>query len=110
MAAERVERTLEVLSTTKKIDWEDREGLLIELQSLIKAQGDAGTELPRDVINKLRQPLDLQIKDLRSSIVREACRLIVVCSESIGLAFSRVASSLLNTLLDGWLFGRLISA
>lgn len=53
-----------------------------------------------DVLKALADPLETQIKDLRSAIVREACGTIKTMANLLGDGFKPVALVLLPTLIE----------
>lgn len=54
-------------------DWNIRFRSLQKLQVIVAEHGDDNSAWTRDILVALHKPLMAQLKDLRSSIVREVC-------------------------------------
>lgn len=78
-------------------NWANREKALLKLQELMEqAQPEDYSE---DLIKELRLPLLAQITDKRSVIVREVCKLIVICSTVLKDKFAVVAKDLVLKMI-----------
>lgn len=78
------------------IDWKKREGALKKLgQICIGDQGDSDTFI-RSFNNQLCNYLGIQIADLRSSVMKEACRITSLCAKKLGILIEQGALYLLT--------------
>lgn len=97
MAGE-IERIVSKLQTHSE-EWIPRRKALEELQKWARAHADDPAAFSKDVCYTLAEPLILQVKDLRSAIVRETCEAIKALSEAAGDRFRPLAYKLLPTLI-----------
>jgi len=97
-AGTRLERYLDFLDDTKSSDWEDRERYLVQVGKLVQAL--EVRNFPQEALPKLRRAIEAQIRDLRSAIVKETCKLIATCVEYLQNEFVKTATALLPTMLD----------
>lgn len=79
-----------VLLGSKTIDWELRRGALVEIRELCKAGGSEREALAVRLL-PLTSGLNVQLADLRSKIVKEACLTISVISQTLGPNFAECA-------------------
>ncbi len=123
VAWQRFGTRLDSVEDVKKADWEEREKSLVVLQGLVAqcaealqsqlqvAAGPAASAAQqeqrellvhevRSVLSRMRRPLEANLKDLRSAIVRETCKVLASCFDCLGQLFAPVAGALLPTLLD----------
>ena len=78
------------------IDWKKREGALKKLgQICMGDQGDSDTFI-RSFNNQLCNYLGIQIADLRSSVMKEACRITSLCAKKLGILIEQGALYLLT--------------
>eukprot|EP00479_Gromia_sphaerica_P007786 TRINITY_DN2730_c0_g1_i1.p1 TRINITY_DN2730_c0_g1~~TRINITY_DN2730_c0_g1_i1.p1 ORF type:complete len:297 (+),score=66.90 TRINITY_DN2730_c0_g1_i1:420-1310(+) len=78
------DRAFTNLTETRK-QWEVRYKSLQTLRSITEYKG----KFPKEYLDRLKSCLDIQIKDLRSAIVKEACSLLIVVSKVSKKEFSR---------------------
>ena len=100
-------------------DWSRREKALIETQRFIikimeipggspnsSPSGSAPPEenlttwLSKDLSRKFVRALSPQLKDLRSAIVRESCKLLEIMADKVGGACGAVISPILTSLME----------
>jgi hypothetical protein len=122
-AWQRLGARLDGVEDGEKADWEERVKSLVVVQGLVSqcaealqsqlqvAAGPAASAAQqeqrellvhevRSVLSRMRRPLEANLKDLRSSIVRETCKVLAACFDCLGQLFALVAGALLPTLLD----------
>lgn len=122
-AWQRLGARLDGVEDVEKADWEERVKSLVVVQGLVAqcaealqsqlqvAAGPAASAAQqeqrellvhevRSVLSRMRRPLEANLKDLRSSIVRETCKVLAACFDCLGQLFALVAGALLPTLLD----------
>ena len=80
--------------------WEARERALVELQDVVAAYADAPNVFTKHEFKVLQGPLILQLKDLRSAIVREACNLVVLMAEILGDSLGPLADRIMPTIVE----------
>lgn len=102
---DRLDRCIEFLDDSRKVDWEDRERYLMEMQvALVRLTADEHNDhlekVSYDMLSKMRRPLESQLRDLRSAIVREACKLLCVCVDCLQTQFTKTAAVFLPTMLE----------
>ncbi len=86
------ERVIAVLEK-KDVDWTDRIDALEKLSKVTK-EGAALHDEFLDYVVRLRDPLVVQVKDLRSAIVKEACLTVGAIAETIQAQALRTGSRL----------------
>jgi hypothetical protein len=122
-AWQRLGARLDGVEDVDKADWDERVKSLVVVQGLVAqcaealesqlqvAAGPAASAAQqeqrellvhevRSVLSRMRRPLEANLKDLRSSIVRETCKVLAACFDCLGQLFALVAGALLPTLLD----------
>ena len=77
--------------------WANREKALLQLQKLIESANP--DSYPDELIKLMRIPLLAQLTDKRSVIVREVCKLIVICSTVLKDRFAIVAKDLVLRMI-----------
>ncbi|VDP93389.1 unnamed protein product [Echinostoma caproni] len=92
-----VNRLKEILSGNPE-EWEKRVDALKTLRALV-ANGAAQFDEFVPLLKTLEVPLDTCLRDLRSSVVREACITVAYLSQELKNRFDRCAESVLQTLI-----------
>jgi hypothetical protein len=98
---------VELRHLSAKAFWEEREKGLISLCQLVQ---DDPALFSRDVLRVMFRPLERQIRDLRSAIVREACRLVSTIVTTLENAANGIARMLLPVLSQVGISGNKIIA
>ena len=80
--------------------WSVRLNELMTLQKLISSTKRNPYVWTTQILQRLDKPLASQIQDLRSSIVREACKTIQIFSKCLEDAFRPLAKTLLPILME----------
>lgn len=80
------------------IDWNVRLRTLQRLQGLVYG-GAANLPSFLSLLPRLKEPLSVQISDLRSAIAKEACQTLVALSAALGDAFEPYADIFIDLLL-----------
>lgn len=86
----------------KDAEWTQRRQLLLRLRDFVCTHADThmAHECVLDALEHIRPALQFSLKDLRSSIVKEACSAIEVIAETLGPSFDSMAAPLVSTLLQ----------
>eukprot|EP00808_Paulinella_micropora_P018144 g74239.t1 len=79
-------------------DWNKRSQAMIKLEKMVKEEGVMLMEGWKAQEEKLREPLAVQSTDLRSSIIKQVCGLLVEMAASAGNQFDDSVAYLLPTL------------
>ena len=78
-------------TTNITIDWKIRENALKKLGKIcIGEQGDSETFI-KFFNNQMSNNLGIQMADLRSSLMKEACRITSLCSKTLGILIEQAA-------------------
>jgi hypothetical protein len=85
-----------ILSSTD--DWEVRNAAVLDLQQLV--QSSDASLFNKDVWRALKEPLQYTLQDLRSSLVREACKLLTLLAELTGDGMRPLMRELIVLLLQ----------
>ena len=95
--SEGVREAAVTLKDVKTADWKARVKAIHWLGEIVKAEGGRQAVLAK--LRKIAKPLNAQIRDLRSVIVREVCDLVSTLAETLRDDFASIAPSLTSTLL-----------
>ena len=80
--------------------WDVREKALISLQRIACDEQKARAFFTSPVLRALFRPIERQLKDLRSAILREACKLVSQLACSLGDDFHSLARMLIPTMVE----------
>ena len=67
------------------LDWKKREASLKKIGSISKGNFSKSDPFIKYFNNKLCLNLEIQLKDLRSSVMKEACKITSLCAKELGL-------------------------
>ena len=88
----------EISTTLENItnDWKERELALKEIGSIAKGNQKKSDTLINYFNSKLCNYFEIQLLDLRTSVMKEACRIISLCAKEIGLLIEQGILQLLS--------------
>ena len=92
-------RRMRVAGSSEDTDWTVRHQAMLALPSLLaRLQGD--DEATQRAVDALREPLTLQLADLRSAIVRTACEVLRALAAAQGASMAPLVAAVLPQLLS----------
>ena len=85
-------KTLENISN----DWKEREESLQYIGRIVKGNQGKSDFFIKSFNNKLSSSLEIQLSDLRSTVMKEACRITSLCAKELGLLIEQGITQLLT--------------
>ena len=89
---EEISKTLENITN----DWKERELSLQKIGSISKGNQNKSDIFIKYFNTKLSSSLEIQLSDLRSSVMKEACRMTSLCARELGLLIEQGITQLLT--------------
>ena len=77
-------------------DWKERESSLQYIGRIVKGNQGKSDFFIKYFNNKLSSSLEIQLSDLRSTVMKEACRITSLCARELGLSIEQGITQLLT--------------
>ena len=77
-------------------DWKEREASLQKIGSIAKGNLNKSDIFIKNFNSKISSSLEIQLSDLRSSVMKEACRITSLCARELGLLIEQGVTQLLT--------------
>ena len=87
-----ITKTLENITN----DWKERESSLQYIGRIVKGNQGKSDFFIKYFNNKLSSSLEIQLSDLRSTVMKEACRITSLCARELGLSIEQGITQLLT--------------
>ena len=87
-----ITKTLENITN----DWKERESSLQYIGRIVKGNQGKSDFFIKYFNNKLCSSLEIQLSDLRSTVMKEACRITSLCARELGLSIEQGVTQLLT--------------